>query len=144
MRSTVTLPGEFAFCSGSGTATRTTGRKPCWYTCFPFSDYSTCPRQNCLSPHTLECTDYTKWSSDEKQQTKNSEIVFSSFEPQQKEQYTSIYIGYPKKSPQIRVVCSWFILKEKYIDLSPILIYYGDIFTRLVQFSCASTEWEIC
>jgi hypothetical protein len=37
----------------------------------------------------------------------------------------------PKKSPQIRVVYSWLILKETYVDLSPILIYYGDIVNKI-------------
>ena len=52
IRSTITHPYEFVFCKGSETATRTTGMKPCWYTCFPVCDYGTCPRQNCLSAHT--------------------------------------------------------------------------------------------
>jgi len=37
----------------------------------------------------------------------------------------------PKTSPQIRVVCSWLILKEKYMDFSPILISYGDCINLL-------------
>ena len=84
IRSTVTIIYQFVFCKGLVTAKRTTRRKPCWYACFPFSDYSTCLRQNCLSPHTrMHWLLQMKFRM--KGNKKNSEIVFNSVEPQQKE-----------------------------------------------------------
>jgi hypothetical protein len=38
------------------------------------------------------------------------------------------------------MVCSWLILKEKYIDLSPILIYNGDIVNKVGNVSIRQHE----